>query len=330
MHKTAKLSSVALLTAALFSTSAFAADVLGKGSTKDADIYGTPKTDTHSGFYIKGDLGIAQGDRNIAGGVSGARYNPLDKDGKPVTNLPTTDKGPYTYGDLDVAHFLPFGKDGDFDSTVFGGEVSYLFALPGQRFGIELGLGGTVYNGGDTTVEFDGRPHDFLADGSPKNHGQCAVKGFSGCDPNSSIDTVSGSAKFERDFDIDLVAKAHLFIDPRFSVYAGGGVSWARASLKGGHDNTNPAPEGHYDNAYDENESSFGYVIVAGAQYWVTDRITVGLDYSYKAHEFDFTSSSSTVGSASGDVGVLRTTSDNVSVDDDVHTVKAKIGFKLN
>lgn len=305
---------IASLTAILLaSSSAYAADVNGKGSTKDADIYGTPKTDSRSGFYISGNLGIASGDREVRGSVTGERYplgtyDPED----PETFVQSYElKEGLVEGPLNVNHFLPFGKDDSFDSTVFGGEVSYLVHIPSTRFGVELGLGGTVYTNSDTTVTFSGIPTDF-----PGTEHEAP-----------SYDSVSGSAKFERDFDIDLVAKGHFFVTNDLSIYGGGGISWARANLKGGHDNTN-TPEGTYDNAYDENDSAFGYVLVAGAQYWVTDRIVVGLDYSYKNHEFGFNSSSSL--DTDDDGAVRRKTGDHVDVEDEVHTVKAKIGFKLN
>jgi opacity protein-like surface antigen len=308
---TLKMASLSASVLAIFaSVPALAADI---GSTKDDPIFGETRSSlvSRSGFYINGSLGIAQGDRDIAGGITGERF-----DADVVAPAKVGDPITYKEGASLVNHAMSFGGADEIDGTVFGGGASYLLHIPGSRVGIELGLDGSFYSDNETTLGFTGKPTD--RPGTP------------GSAP--SQDTTTGSVNFQRDFDIDLVAKGHLFVTDRWSVYAGGGLSWARASADGGHSNTNAVRvagelDPIYVNNYDENDSSFGYVLVAGTQIWLTDRITIGAEYSFKKHDFSFDASSSKLDLPAD---AIRHSSDSVDVEDELHTIKAKIGFRLN
>ncbi len=302
---------IASLTAIfLTSTSAIAADL--RNSVKDVTItQSEDKFVNRSGFYVNGALGYGFTDRNVDGDIFGQKlYDDKDKDGKPLPQVPGT------------FHTLDFGGSDDSSGLIYGAGLSYLFHMPSKRFAIEVGLDGTLYNNNETTVGFSGHPHDFQPNGDPATYND----GFSG-------DTHAGVYKFERDFDIDLVLKGHLFVTNDWSLYAGVGASWARASAKGGHENQS----GNYANSFDDTDDAVGLVLAAGTTYWLNDRTSLSLDYNYKQHEFDFGSSSS-VHSASlpgGDGHPAsgpgdRVSSDNLKVEDDTHIVKAKIGFKLN
>lgn len=322
--------------AAFFATSANASDLFGNSAKDTPSEVVSYKAPTRSGIYITGTLGIANGDRDIDQDISTQKNKLLTPDGFEDDGVTPKFK-PALVGDLDEAgniagdlvysdHLsLPFSDD--FDDTVFGGELSYLWQLPNKRFGIEFGVGGTFYTDNETNVSFEGERGTItaLGDGSPANR-------YDDVGELNSLVAHTGTTSFSRDYDIDVVAKAHLFVNDQLSVYAGGGLSWAQASLKTSHTtayNVGGTTAGVFDNAFKQDDSSLGYVLVAGAQYWATDRIVLGFEYNYKQHDFDFDGSSSTDAAVKSNAyryGV----SDEISVDDVEHLFKLKASLKLN
>jgi opacity protein-like surface antigen len=278
-------------------------------STRDLPLpkIESPSHANHSGFYVNGALGYHWTDRDVSGGIFGQKMydDESGEEGEVLPQLPGT------------FHKLDFGGTDQLEDFVYVVGASYLFHMPGKRLGFEVGIDGTLYNDNESAISFSGFPQDFTPDGIAEN-----VSG----------DEHVGAAKFERNFDLDLLFKGHYFLTSNWSAYAGGGLSWARASAQGGHANL----DGEYANAYDDDDDSFGYALVAGTQVWVTDRFYIGAEYGYKKHDFDFGSSSSKTeanlpgsfeGPGSGPGS--RVSSDRLSVEDETHTIKAKVGFKL-
>jgi opacity protein-like surface antigen len=304
------------------------------------------------GFYIRGDLGIAQGDRTTERTITRDLNGELTVD--PLVWGPTApDDVADALNDANVpfsrdgnnflipliADQLGYGDDQSWDSMVFGGELAYLYAIPNSRFGVEIAAGATFYDEDDSTTSTGhmnaaGRylggtaASDFVAGAST-----CADFGTCAGDPSHF--TQSGFASVHRDYDIDLLLRGHLFAAPNLSIYVGAGPSWARANIAGVNApdiGQIPAPiDGFYPTAFNDTESSLGYVLNAGLLFWATDRITIGVDYTYKNHDFDTSASNSGSFNAIPDVLSLSGgANDRVSVEDEVHAIKARLGFKLN
>lgn len=310
---------IILASLALFAgiTSASAADL--RGSTKDT--FGSTTSDVvvastnKSGLYINGSLGFSSGDRSIDGTASGEKIyldNEFDDNGDPILVEDLTDN-------RNVDHIFKFGGDDKISGMVFGGGVSYLWQPAGTRFGIELDADTSFYTDNETSLKYGGFATDHPGQGNE----------------STSSDPLSGSLKFQRDFDIDLVAKAHIFVRDDLSFYAGAGVSFANATLKGSHSTHDNSPADNqisdtiYKNSYDETDASVGLVLAAGAKWWINERVTLGLDYNYKRHDFDFETKS-----VADDKDCLedlrRYSADKIGVEDDLHTVKVKLGYRLN
>jgi len=235
-----------------------------------------------------------------------------------------------------------FGRNSDdLDSTVFGGEASYLYVPNNSRFGFEVGAGATFYNDAKSRNVYTGAVGDYTGGtalsefdttGPAPGGTTCANVGTCAGDP--SFYSQSGFMNFDRDYDIDLVGRVHFFMNDRLALNVGGGLSWAHASVSGAS-----TVDGSYaglNTAFKDDVDSFGYVLTAGATYWATDQVTIGIGYDYKAHDFDVRSSGSDsldLGGPFGPVGSARLVggvSDRSSIEDEVHTIKARVGIKLN
>jgi opacity protein-like surface antigen len=314
MNKFFKASVSASVLALFLSAPALAAD-LGK-SSKDspASVLDAPVSvagGDHSGFYIKGDLGIASGDRDVSRKITGeaGKTEYVDHDDDELTDEILANV-PSFVGALDSLN-----SSDSFEGFVFGGEISYLFVLPNRRFGIEPVVGVTFYGDAKTTHAFDG-----IVDG--KAH-EVDPEGSDPDGPDFPISAnLAGFTTVDRDYDIDLILRGHLFVANNLSVYAGGGVSLARASISG------YATDGDVEHSFKDSDWAPGLVLNAGLQYWATDRIVVGIDYTYKAHEFS-ANKSSTFGDGE-ECDPYLSVNDKASVDDEVHAIKARIGLKLN
>lgn len=293
-----------------------------RGSIKDSGAYVEQvSTSTRSGFYIRGDLGLTTGDRDASASIAGQKNNldalddgPEVKNGEPVAGL--IDDG-MVFRDL-----LAGRLSDDIDAGVFGGEVGYLWQFPNNRkWGLELALGATIYGDNETATAFGGDPiitgkgPDFPANIYP-NVGE------------ANIYSQVGSVSFERDFDIDLIPRLHFFPANNLSIYAGVGLSWARGSLDGKHA-SDYLVAGAFDNSINDDDTSLGYVLNLGGTWWATDRLTFGLDYTYKKHEFDFDAGRSSDGAVRNSAYRYSVNS-NVDIDDEVHAIKARIGYKID
>jgi len=301
------------------STSAYASDL--RGSIKDTAFVEQIPTSTHSGLYIRGDLGLAWGDRDASASIAGQKNNLKALTGSEVTG------GKPAAGLIDdglVFRDLLSGRMGDdIDATVFGGEIGYLWQFRSNpQFGLELALGATFYDDDGTETDFGGKPTvtdkgtNFPSNAYP-NVGKPNIYGQ------------MGHVSFERDFDIDLIPRVHFFPTNNVSIYAGVGLSWARSSLDGEHASNYSYAKGVFDNAIDDEDTSLGYVLNVGGTWWATDRLTFGLDYTFKKHEFDFDAGRSTDAAVGGSAYRYNVDS-SVDIDDEVHAVKARIGYKIN
>jgi len=338
-------SAIALIAAAGFSGSALAADVLDR---EYDEKYAAPQGTTvdHSGFYIGGTIGMAYGDRTIRqdirtqkdclyeGDVDGAPEEDNTPDGVSCDDdadlfafasegdaFPPI-LGPQVYNDL-----LRLTNSDDWNALTFGGEISYLYHIPSSRFGFEPVLSAVFYADNETTYDIDGS--GIIQPGGNVFGG---IYGDVG-DENSQF-THSGTAAFEREHDIDLILRGHYFVNQDFSIYAQGGASWAKAKFSTAHTtgyDVGGKAEGVFDGAINQDDTSLGYVIGGGFQYWIAPRVTFGVDYTYKHHEFDFDGGNSTDSAYKNGTQLYRYgVSDDISVDEDIHAIKAKLSIKLN
>jgi opacity protein-like surface antigen len=293
------------------STAALAAD-LGGGSFKDGIEYSA----SHSGLYITGSLGIANGNRDISRAITKEKgHFDLDNcgddaacgDGDATTDDVVRTETPQ------IADLLTLRDGDDFRTVAGGAEISYMFQPVGTRFALELGVGVNFYGNNETKHNFADETPQITCCGS-----------LVGRDARNSAD---GTLSVERDYDIDLVMRGHYFVTDRLAFNAGIGASIAAAKISGSHTADGFRHADDYATAFDDTDHSIGYVLTAGALYWVTDNITFGVQYDYKRHDFNVDTARTTDNDVSQ---TYRTVTDHVGVEDEVHTVKARLGIKLN
>jgi opacity protein-like surface antigen len=326
------------------SAPALAADLGGPDSPMNG--HSTEYTPTNSwsrsGFYVTGTLGIANGDREISRTVTrdvGLELNTIGADPDDVqdfsdalsaASVPHTVNADNLFIPL-IADKLSGATSDEFDSLVFGGEVSYLYQLPqAPRFALEVALGATFYDDAASSQAYAGAVGAYTGGTAAADFSSggfdCSDIGTCAGDP--SFYSQSGFVKFDRDYDIDLIGRAHYFLTERFAINAGVGVSWAQASVSGAS-----TVDGTYEGLntkFDKDTSSIGYVLTAGANYWITDNIVLGVAYDYKRHTFDVNTSASDSFDLGGGNSLIGGANDSVDITDDVHTIKARIGIKLN
>jgi opacity protein-like surface antigen len=314
------VTSTAIAALLLGAPAAFAADVYHQGGMKDEGPQREYRTGTHGGWYIKGNLGIAQGDRDVNMDLK------REKGTFEIETGDTPEDAPEGFEPTETRVETPQwidrlvgGESKDLEATVFGGELSYLYQRPGSRFGFEVGLGGTGYANSETKHGFEDASATIIG-GSLSDPDTCT----NFCVGDEAGTTQSGFLSVKRQFDVDLVGRVHYFLMEDLALNAGGGLSVARAKLKGGATTNSPIGGGAYDTDFDDTDTSIGYVLTAGATWWISDRWTLGLVYDYKVHEFE-----GKVGRTTDDENEYRTVNHNVTVEDELHTIKAQLGLKL-
>jgi opacity protein-like surface antigen len=350
---------IALL-AALAAGPAFAADVYHHdgGLKDDSPGYSGERRADHSGLYITGDLGIASGDRSttvrnnraidldvtdpaytaVLDGADGSAPNGVisDAEREAASAFLDTFNVPHTITEDSlniplIADRLGIGNDSDFDATAFGAELSYLWQLPGRRLGLELGVGATFYQNSETGIAYTGQNGAFVggtaaADAAVGGVPLCT--GIGTCAGDPSIPQ-SGFAKVERNFDIDLIGRLHYFVTRDLSLSGGGGISFARADISGGtFDDTGAF--GGLNTRFSGDESSIGYVLNAGVNWWVADYIRLSAEYSFKHHEFSGGGSAADNLNLAPGVDLNGSANTKVDVEDDIHAIKGRIGIILN
>lgn len=307
-------------------------------SVKDSAVDVITVVDANrSGIYITGELGYASIDRSVRRDISRQIDLRADVTGEDPQDIADAQ------ADLDAAGianrldgnnlFIPLIADrlglsgGDEPSAAtFGGEVSYLWHT--GRLGFEIGIAGTFYGDNDTKLAHNGAVGSYTGGTLFSHPDICNTT----CAGDASHFPQSGGLSFERDFDIDLPLKVHGFVNDRLSVFVGAGPSFAFATLKGHSSDDTLSAMGRSDlsTSHDEDVTSFGYVLTAGFQYWATDRITIGGAYTYKAHDFDSKESGSGLENLGPGVDLVGQSRDSIEIEDEIHTFKARIGFKLN
>ena len=332
----------------MLAAQANAAD-LGQQPTQDSlydDVpHGTPFAP--SGLYLKGDLGIANGERATHRQIDrqlDAEFTPQDFNANGnadeadawetflgTSNIPYTRDG-NTFTVPFIADSLGLNDDQNWSSTVFGGEISYLYRAPRSRFGFELGVGATFYNDDSATdTEHNSIAGTYQAGTAASEFvvGPFNCSTVNTCAGDTSHFTQSGFLDVERNYDIDLTGRVHFFAVDRLSVYGGGGISWAKADIMGA--NGPDSGGSFYQTAFNESKTSLGYVLNFGTNYWLTDNATIMLDYTYKRHKFDAANGNSRHQTIfPGVLDVNHGVTDNVDIEDNVHAVKVRLGVKLN
>ncbi len=133
----------ALAAIAGMSTTAYAADIYGKGSMKDAPVYESPFT--WSGLYIGGSVGFGVGD--TTGSLSFDEYDRYDE--------PMVELSREVYEDGGFGDFLSalFSSDYDVNGAIYGVHLGYNVQRDGGLvYGVEFGINGTDMDGSDTCV----------------------------------------------------------------------------------------------------------------------------------------------------------------------------------
>ena len=133
----------ALAAAAAMSTTAYAADLPGGGSLKDAPAAYDAPAAIWAGLYVGGSAGFGVGD------TSGKlKFNRRDEeDYETVKRLSFDGEGE---GGFDFASL--FSSDYDVNGAIYGVHVGYNFQRDNLVFGAELGLNGTDIDGSDSCV----------------------------------------------------------------------------------------------------------------------------------------------------------------------------------
>lgn len=335
---------------------AFAADVFHPGGMKDdGPAPERAARSDHSGFYITGDLGVANGNRSVSrtndrgvdlditepaySAVLDANHDGTVSDDEraaasaalDTVNIPHTISADSINIPL-IADRLGIGADADFSATVFGGELSYLYQV-NRRIGFEVGVGVTFYGNSDSSFSYTDASGKYvggtaLADANFGGTNVCDV--LATCAGDTSHFPQSGFVNVERNYDIDLIGRLHYFLNDRISVSAGGGISFARANISGGTVDDTGIVSG-LDTAFSKDDYSIGYVVNAGLNYWILDYVRLSAEYSYKHHNFSADSSAAdSVNLGTPGVDLNGHAHDRVNVEDDVHAIKARVGITLN
>lgn len=291
------LAIIVALALVLYASFAKAADTYAKQTgVKDTyqDAPAVAVVSDVSGIYVSGTVGMAFIGRD------GSRD--LDRTGSIVG-----EDGAETV----FSHSWASGRDSDdLESLTLGGGISYLKRMPSSPLGMEIGLSADWYGNTESKRNAVGNTTMTIGDSDPFTS------------PFASTTTL----KFAHDYDIDLVLTGHYFVADNLSVYAGGGISFAQASLKSSS-SVEIGDRTAYANRINDDEFSLGGVIVAGIKWWANDRLSVGAEYNYKWHSFEFDGHSS---EALNEGAFVERSHDSVNVDDDLHVVKLKASLKLN
>lgn len=316
--------------------SAQAAD-LG-GSVKDTGYVEQAPVSTRGGFYIRGDLGVANGDRDVsrtidreAGlGIDTTGIDPAivqDAQDQLAANGVNSRLNGSTLEIPLIGDRLGLSGQDDFSAVTFGGELQYLWR-PTRSLGVSLAVGVTGYGDNETTFSHSGATGVFTGGTVADALGQFTNCALPTCAGDPSPFAQSGFVKFERDYDIDLLPRVHWFVSDRLALNAGVGLSFAKASFKGVNA-SDPGLNDVFGTAINHDDSAVGVVVSAGFDYWLTDRITFGGEANYKRHEFEAHASNGDSATIAGPVSIYGRSNDSVNIDDDVWTLKARVGIKL-
>lgn len=347
----------ALLGAISLTTPAMASDIYGgsAGSTKDAPTQTV--SSNHSGLYITGGLGVADIDRDTRRDINRGTDLNLDVTGeKPedvadfrsdlaTVGIPSSLNGNNLSIPL-VADHLGRGDSDELTSMVLSAGAFYLHQM-NSRFGVSIGLDGVFYNNAETTSGHVDATGTFVGGTALAdfNFGgtTCADVGTCAGQPANLFGTPltqTGVLEFDHDLDIDLPIKVHFFLNDRVALNVGAGPSWARGSLKGANGPTDaittaingavPGFSNGLTTRFDDEDWALGYVLTAGAQWWLTDRVVLGVQGDYKNHTFDFDASSSSTVPLGGPLSLTSHSRDRVEVEDDIFSIKATASIKLN
>jgi len=355
---TALLSSVCF--AAISANCGYAADVYGGQSYKDkpVEVFADPAMN-RGGFYITGHIGAASGDRDINRNINRGVDLGLDVTGidpADVTDaqadlaavgIPSTLDGNTLTLPL-IGDVLGINDSDSFNSAVFGGGLSYLWHRPDNAIGFSVGINIDGYGDNETVTGHANETGVFtggtaLADFNFGGGANCTLLATCAGQPAVLFGvplTQSGALAFERDFDIDLPIKLHWFATNRLAFNIGAGPSWARGSLKSSNGPTDPISgaingvlpgfSGGLTTNINDEDTSLGYVLTGGLQYWATDRLVLGVQGDWKQHTFEFDAASSNTATLGGPISLTSRSREHIEVEDSTFSVKGTVSYKLN
>lgn len=267
---------------------AAAADIYTGGSFKDGPI---AYYSDHSGFYITGALGFAH----------------TDYDFDRITTAERIETDP------DLSRFFiypPFNYD-DSNTSIYGGvELSYLFHSSQQQIGFRPFVSAN-WNGGDD-VDFS---RDFEVDVATPAGDIVGV-------PVPASNTFSVS----KDGDINAGLDLMFFPSQNTALFIGGGVSWGRFSAKA--TNTFDGGGNAFDLNYSEEDDSVGYLGRVGAQWWINQKLSIGILGEVRGFDdISFSDSRSTPEQDPNDPTIERNIEDNIDGDVFEYAIKGTVSY---
>jgi hypothetical protein len=330
------------LLALILGTPAIAADVYSGGSTKDApgEVYAA--STGRGGFYISGTLGYAWRDteysrtiqREVGADVKipkDAKQEEIDELAKELTDEGIAHRGNLVPGGnliLPLAgDILNLSDEDDNNGFVFGAGVQYLRHTGGQ-FGLSIGADIEFYGEGESKfshTDVAGK----ISSGNLIGDFGC---GGTGCAGEVSPFPQSGVASVDREFDVDLVLLAHWFVNDRFALHAGGGVSFARADICGANFSgaTSPILTKAFDTKFCDDDTAIGPMVKVGFDWWMTDRMRLGVDVTGKWHDFSASGDAYNSVELGRDISIYGQSHDTIEADDVVWAAKGRLSIKLN
>lgn len=229
---------------------------------------------------------------------------------------------------------------GDVDGFVYGAELSRLWHN-GGALGFEAALGVTAYSNGDSGIAWTGA-HGVLTHPSAY-----AGEPVAPLDPSGALGQ-TGFASVDRQFDIDLVGRLYGFVNPRLALFAGGGVSIAKAQicaasstdgvalLEGGPLHSFAA--GAFNHSGCDDDWSIGPVGQVGFRWWASDRLAITGMVDVKSHEFEGKAGGSAkIGEALdgnccniSEVGIDGKSDTRIEVEDVLWAAKVGVSYNLS
>lgn len=305
----------ALAVALISSTAVRGADI--NGSLKDDANYASGSVMNWSGWYLTGKLGVSQQSykgSHVGTGEKGEIESETEGEGDDAITT-FTDHPIYVW---DGAKAIDLESDENLDGEV---ELSYIQRLGGglvvEPFvSVSAPLGGSSVKTGEFT--YQQIRYDVDDDMSVDN------------------DMLEGKGFLSVKKQLDGVAGLKLgFTANRFYFYGGGGLAVGRFNLKGGHD-TDAAPDATYGDgllasSFDKSETAFGYALVVGTKFAMTNRIMLGVEGQYKDFgSLDAGSSTRIDGAYHEDSDPYVTAGGRNKVDVDEWAIKGTVTIKLS
>jgi len=147
--------------------------------------------------------------------------------------------------------------------------------------------------------------------------------------------TFDASVDIGMDYEVTVTPRIGYLIQPNTMLYAKAGAAYGvfDTSISGSASVTSGNDTAEASASASDTQAEWGYAVGAGVEHMVTDRVFIGLDYTYTAYSVDgsidsvnWSASDSNGNSASGSFDVSGASYDS---DVDNHTFMARIGMRF-